>query len=121
MGTSRTSNKDILDAILGLTAAITQNHSAPAIITEPREGINVPALEQDVPAPDTDEIKVSEEYLANRKVAAQAHANKVSGTVVLYARRNLKGEIKLAFAQQGRFDTLKDNGLLGPVASYNPE
>lgn len=115
MGTSRTSNKDILDAILGLTAAITQNHSAPVAVAAAPV-----AAEPVADAPDG-EIKVSKEYLANRKVAAQAHANKVSGTVVLYARRNLKGETKLAFAQQGRFDTLKDNGLIGPVASYNPE
>ena len=116
MGTSRTSNKDILDAILGLTAAITsQNTSAPAVAPT----VDTPAHE--VPARDNGEIEVKKDYLDNRKAAAQAHANKVSGTVVLYARRNLSGECKLAFAQKARFDTLKDRGLIGPVESYNPE
>jgi len=115
MGASRTSNKDILDAILGLTEVIKAQYiSAP---------VAAPAVQNAAPVPSTDvgEIKVSKEYLGNRKSAAQAHANKVSGTVVLYARRNLQGETKLAFAQQGRFDTLKDRGLIGPVATYNPE
>lgn len=107
---NRVSNKQILDAILGLTEAIKgQNVQPTAVVAEP----TVPSE----PSP----IKVTKEYLANRKVAAQAHANKVGGTVVLYARKNLRGETKLAFAQEGRFATLKDKGLIGPVAAFNPE
>jgi|10_taG_2_1085330.scaffolds.fasta_scaffold191087_2 hypothetical protein len=111
MTNSRVSNKQILDAILGLTEAIRGQNavtSAPVIDTP------------EVPS-EPSQIKVSKEYLGNRKVAAQAHANKVGGTVVLYARRNLSGETKLAFAQESRFTTLKDRGLIGPVATYQPK
>jgi hypothetical protein len=110
---TRVSNKQILDAILGLTQAITATHvAAPA----------APAAVPVAPAApvDTSGIKVGADYMANRKVAAQAHANTTGGEVVLYARRNLRGETKLAFAVAGRFATLKDRGLIGPVASYQP-
>lgn len=111
MSNSRVSNKQILDAILGLTEAIKgQQVAAPAPVVDAPEVPSEPA-----------QIKVSKEYLGNRKVAAQAHANKVGGTVVLYARRNLRGETKLAFAQESRFTTLKDKGLIGAVATYQPE
>ena len=113
MSNSRVSNKQLLDAILGLTEAIkAQNTSPVAEATAPVVATEV--------ATDTPAIKVSKQYLSNRQVAAQDHANKVGGTVVLYARQNLRGEHKLAFAQQSRFDTLKDKGLIGPVAVYNP-
>ena len=109
--TKRVSNEQILQAILGLTEAIKAQVAAPAPVVE------TPEVSQE----STQIPKVDEDYLANRKVAAQAHANKVGGTVVLYARRNLRGETKLAFAQEGRFTTLRDKGLIGAVATYQPE
>ena len=115
MSNSRVSNKQILDAILGLTEAIKATHVAPAPVAAPV----ITAEPQAVPANQT--LKVSKDYLGNRKVAAQAHANKTGGTVVLYARRNLRGETKLAFAQEDRYSTLKDRGLIGPVEVYQPE
>jgi hypothetical protein len=116
MGASRTSNKDILDAILGLTEAIkAQNVASPVAAPAPAVAAEAPQGDNGT------EINVSKEYLENRKQAAQAHANKVNGTIVLYARRNLQQETKLAFAQQGRYDTLRDKGLIGPVAVFQPE
>lgn len=113
MSNSRVSNKQILDAILGLTEAIKGQNVAPAT--------PAPAVEvQKVPS-ESANISVDKSYLANREEAAQAHANKVGGTVVLYARRNLRGDTKLAFAQESRFTTLKDRGLVGPVAKFQPE
>jgi hypothetical protein len=117
MSNSRISNKQILDAILGLTEAIKSTHVAPAPVAAP---VEQPTAVSGTPMTDTP-IKVTKEYLGNRKDAAQAHANKTGGTVVLYARRNLRGETKLAFAQEGRYTTLKDRGLIGPVATYQPE
>jgi len=114
MSDSRVSNKQILDAILGLTEAIKgQPVQSPTV-----EPVAVAAT----PVPSEPQaIKVTKDYLGNREIAAQAHANKVGGAVVLYARKNLRGETKLAFAQEGRFATLKDKGLIGPVATFNPE
>ena len=114
MADSRVSNKQLLEAINGI---------APAIAEALRNAGTAPATpEVTTAAPSNDgEVKVNPDYLANRKVAAQAHANKTGGEVVLYARRNLQGQTKLAFAQRGRYDTLKDRGLIGPVASYHPE
>ena len=115
MSNSRVSNKQILDAILGLTEAIKAQVPAQAPATP------VVATEKQPTAESTTEIEVGADYLANRKVAAQEHATAKGCEVVLYARRNLKGETKLAYALASRYDTLKDRGLIGPVATYQPE
>ena len=119
MGASRTSQKDILNAIQAQTDTIAALAEAIAVLYTPAPAAPVAATA--APAEHNGEIEVNKDYLANRKVAAQEHANKVSAEVVLYARRNLRNETKLAFAQRGRFDTLRDKGLIGPVATFQPE
>ena len=120
--TNRVSNKQILEAIAGQTEAITAlvgalsaQVQAPAAPSEPTTLTNV--------AQDNTGIKVSKSYLANRKVAAQAHANKVGGAIVLYARQNLAGRTVLAYAQAARHLDIKskDKGYLGEIATYQPE
>lgn len=118
--TNRVSNKQILEAIAGQTEALN------ALVTTLSAGIQAPAKAPSVtsePTPvETDSpIKVSKSYLANRKVAAQAHANKVGGEIVLYARRNMAGRTVLAYAQRNRHDSLRDKGYLGKVATFQPE
>ena len=116
--TNRVSNKQILEAIAGQTEAIT------ALVGALSAGIQAPAP-ADKPEPtavETDSpIKVKPSYLANRKEAAQAHANKVGGEIVLYARRNMAGRTVLAYAQRSRHDNLRDKGYLGKVATFQPE
>ncbi len=116
MGASRVSNKDILDAINGIGPSIVEALRDVALA-------QAPATVQAASVPETGKpsINVSKEYLANRKVAAQAHANKVGTEVVLYARTNLQNETKLAFAIADRYAVLKDRGLIGEVKRYSPE
>ena len=113
MSNSRVSNKQILDAILGLTEVMAAQVATP----KPEVQAEVKAE----PVADETTIEVDGTYLANRKVAAQEHATAKGQNVTLYARRNLKGETKLAYALTERYATLKDRGLIGPVAEYSPE
>ena len=119
--TNRVSNKQILEAIAGQTEALN------ALVGALSAGIQAPAPTPSVkpeptPVVETDSpIKVSKSYLANRKEAAQAHANKVGGEIVLYARRNMAGRTVLAYAQRNRHDSLRDKGYLGKVATFQPE
>ena len=100
MGTQRASNKDILDAINALTQAITSTYVKPA-----------PVVEQ---APDTD-VQVPESYLnlMSGKVEAACKADGLDR--ILYARRNLHGETKLAYCMASRWTGLKDRGLIGAI------
>jgi len=119
MGASRTSNKDILEAILAqneaintLASAIAGNHAtAPAVTPEP---VVTTEPERDIPST----LKVKPDYLSNRKVAAQDHANAKGENVVLYGRVNGKGEHKLAYCLKSRFASLRDKGLIGPVEEF---
>jgi hypothetical protein len=117
--TNRVSNKQILEAIAGQTDAIN------ALVGALTQTVAAPAPTPVVSDTETDapKFKVSKSYLANRKVAAQAHANKVGGEIVLYARQNLAGRVVLAYAQATRHAdvSIKDKGYLGKVDSFQPE
>jgi hypothetical protein len=114
MGTQRASNKDILDAIQALTAAITAQVVAPAPVTQPVA--EAPAVGQFT----TDTVKVDAAYKQHMMAKIQPFADKHGEDVVLYARRNNRGETKLAYAVKSKFSVLKDRGLLGAVAIVNP-
>lgn len=120
--TNRVSNKQILEAIAGQTEALN------ALVGALSAGIQAPApaptpgvTTEPTPVETDSPIKVSKAYLANRKAAAQAHANKVGGEIVLYARKNMAGRTVLAYAQRSRHDSLRDKGYLGKVDTFQPE
>lgn len=122
----RTSNKEILNAIEGQTASIDK------LVTALTAG----AMGKEVPAPssatdtivtpvtegedDNGLIEVAEAYLAKMTEKAANHATSKGCEVVLYARKNQRGETKLAYALRERFDTLTDKGLIGPVGTFQP-
>ena len=99
MGASRTSNKDVLNAIEAMGTSI------------------VDAL-QSLAAPP----KVDEAYLAHMNLKAAAHATKQNAEVVLYSRRNKSNQTKLAYALRSRFeDTIKAQpSCLGVIGTYKP-
>lgn len=109
MGTQRTSNKEILEAINALTAAITAAHTAapaqvapaPEVKAEREAAVNVPAT-----------------YMTHMQDKASAWAKQKGENVVLYARRNSNDETKLAYALKSRFLRLKDKGFIGAIAEY---
>ena len=116
MGTSRTSNKDVLEALnAGFDRLITAL-SADAIAAP-----SVPAAANvAAPAVGETEVAVDEAYLAHMTAKAADHATNKGSTVVLYARRNKAGETKLAYALKERFDTvvIKQPSCLGPMGSF---
>lgn len=117
MGASRVSQKDVLDAIENQTASIDKLVTAltAGAIAPAAPSVAQPITEGDAPA-----IEVSEGYLARMTEKAANHATSKGCEVVLYARKNQRGETKLAYALRERFDTLTDKGLIGPVGSFQP-
>ena len=120
MGTQRASNKDILEAINALTQAITATHVAPAPVVAAPAAVLPMSQERNKPAPvveqaaDTD-VQVPESYL-NLMTGKVQDACKADGLDrILYARRNLHGETKLAYCMASRWTGLKDRGLIGAI------
>ena len=124
MGASRTSNKDILDAILAQNTALTQLANAitgqqaqtqaqVTPVVEPN-----PEPEQDTPA---NSVNVPAGYHKRVLAKVQAKCNEDGEARIMYARHNLAGETKLAYCLASRWGKLKDNGLIGPVGHVTPE
>lgn len=122
MGANRTSNKDILAAIEAQTDAITKLVGAISGSVTPREERKAEApkvAETDTAKPA--DVKVPASYLEHQKVKAQEHANNKGERVILYGRVNLSGETKLAYCLASRWSSLRDNGLIGAVDSFDPK
>jgi len=108
MGASRTSNKDIadrLDTLIDLMTAQASQAAVAAPAATPTEGSS---------------IDVDPEYLAHMTAKAADHATAKGEDVVLYARRNKAGTLKLAYALRARFDTVvaKQPSCIGPVEEF---
>lgn len=119
MGTARTSNKDILEALDNgfdrLITALTANAvTAPVAASD-----NIPVL---VPEDDTPTVEVDPEYLSHMNGKAQAHATDKGIETVLYARVNKANQTKLAYALRERYDTVvaKQPSCKGAVATFQP-
>ena len=111
---TRVSNKQILDALNDLPSQI-----AAALATVSVQAAPV-AQSTTVAAPTTDTIKVDAAYKQHMLEKIQPFADKHGEDVVLYARRNVRGETKLAYAVKSKFTVLKDRGFLGAIAIVNP-
>lgn len=123
MGSQRTSNKDILAAIEAQTAAI--GNLASAIAGQAQVQAEPPVLTDVVtpePEPVTnDTVKVPTQYRTHVMGKVQAKCNADGEDRILYARRNLSNEVKLAYCLASRWTTLKDRGLIGAIAHVKPE
>lgn len=118
MGTQRTSQKDVLEAVQAQTAsidALVAALSRDAIATT--ETQSPVAVSNDIAET---EVSVDAAYLEHMTAKAADHATNKGETVILYARRNKAGETKLAYALQERFDTVvaKQPSCLGPMGSF---
>lgn len=116
MGDKRTSMKDVLNAVEtqtqsidALVTALTANAIAPAAIAAPV-----------VDGGEAPKVEVAEGYMAKMTEKAANHATTKGSEVVLYARKNQRGETKLAYALRDRFDSLNDKGLIGAVGTFQP-
>ena len=115
----RTSNKAILEAILGLTEAITKQGAHPAVpvLTDRVEATPVaPKVENT----DAANITVPQGYMDKMSEKAQGHATKKGEDVILYARRNGAGETKLAYCLASGFANKRDRGLIGAIKTFAP-
>jgi hypothetical protein len=110
MGAQRTSNKDIaekLDTLISILTAQAQAQT-PAVVTEPEPVKEAPKAESNghsVPAT----------YMARMESKVQDAVNQDGEARVIYLRRNLKGETKIAYCLKARWPNLRDNGLIGAV------
>jgi len=116
---TRTSNKQILDAITDLASAIRDNMAAQAapvvapVATAPTATLNTAKQEG--------AVKVDAAYLSHVSGGkALDYANKLGEQVVIYARRNKLGETKLAYCAASKWTGLKDNANLGAVQIVEP-
>ena len=114
--TERTSNKQLLDAIEGLPAAI-----ATAIAG----GSATPSVAPVATAPSTppsggEDIKMDKAYRAHMDLKVQAFATDKGEQTVMYIRKNVRGEHKIAYCLASKWTGLKDRGLVGAVATFDP-
>jgi hypothetical protein len=120
MGDSRTSNKDILNAVEAQTAAIDKLVNvltATAVAAPQPKAESVPTSE-----PKATSVDVDAAYMAHMTAKAADHATAKGSEVVLYARRNRQGQVKLAYALKERYDSQieRQPSCIGPVGSFKP-
>lgn len=120
MGTQRTSNKDVLNSINGLSdqmatliGLLSAQAQAPAQVATP---VTEPARNVEAPT-----VKVPADYHKHQVAKAAEHAKRQGQDVVVYTRRNGKGELKIAYCLASRFATLRDNGLIGAIDYVNAD
>ena len=118
MGAQRTSMKDVLAAIEAQNATLNALVSAiagqaqaptPTVVTEP-----APVVKAE-PAQEADNYKVPAAYMERMESKVEDAVATDGLPRVIYLRRNLKGETKIAYCLKSRWPTLRDNGLLGAV------
>ncbi len=122
MGSQRTSQKDVLNAIEAQTAsidALVNALTAKEIAAPSNEGDTEGAVSTAAIA--ETEVPVDAAYLSHMTAKAADHATAKGQTVILYARRNKAGETKLAYALQERYDSVvsKQPSCIGPMGSFN--
>lgn len=116
MGTQRTSNKDIADKLDTLITILTANAQAQAPVIEP-VAVSEPVVAQAPTEAGMPKIEAKYEAHMSKKVAALTA--KDGEPRVLYVRKNLHGETKLAYCLHSRWKSLKDNGLIGAIKMFN--
>ncbi len=118
MTATRTSNKQILDAIERLTDTI-----ANAMVPQPQNQVSATPNEAPpmVEPNTTSEITVDKSYLSHVEDKVATKCNDDGETRVLYARRNQRGETKLAYCLASRFPALKDRGMIGAIKTVAPK
>ena len=114
MGTSRISNRDVLDAIQNQTETLSQLIAVLTATAQPKaEPVAQPKVETGLPgakqpkAAEGNTFGVEPKYLAVMTEKAKSYALAKGVTVILYSRRNGKGEVKLAFSQPDRYETIR--------------
>lgn len=119
MGNSRTSNRDVLEAVNELTGTVATLVAAMAA----NQGTAVPSAPTIVEAK-SDEITLPKDYLAKMEPRFQAFANKIGETVVSFAYLKSNGRKGLWSVPKSKLpEEAKRRGdnYLGAVAEYQPK
>lgn len=114
--TGRVSNKQILEALNDLPAAMAaamQGTQATPVAETP-----TPADES---AGNDTTINVDAGYLSHVTAKLQDRANTDGNTYVLYARVNKANETKLAYCLGSKWSSLTDRRIVGAVKTIAPE
>lgn len=126
MGSQRTSQKDVLNAIEALTAAITSSmQTAPVAVpvaaptAAPVVNPAILPMSQAKPAPVVEAkpevVEIDKGYRAIMQKKALAYGQAHGEKTVLYTRHNQRGEVKLAYCLASKWTGLKDKGLIGAI------
>ena len=120
MGTQRTSNKDIaekLDTLISILTSQAAQVQTPAVNAEPDTVVKAGPLpmahERKAPASETTTPEVDQKYMAHMTAKVQGLYDTDGQARVIYLRRNLNGEVKIAYCLKDRWLNLRDNGLIG--------
>lgn len=109
---TRVSNEQVLSAIGDLSANIA------TLVAAMSGTVAAPVVE--TPKADNGSVEIDKGYKAHVLKKVQVKADQDKMAYILYARRNQKGETKLAYAKKDKFLSLKDRGLIGAVQEVTP-
>ena len=120
MGTQRTSNKDIADKLDVLITLLTNQAQAATVKASPQIAAAIPASQPKAADTGT-EPSFEPKYVARMQQVVSDAVKRDGKSRVLYARRNLNNEFKLAYAlKQDWIDgTVKDRQKLGVVEVFD--
>lgn len=129
MTVSRTSIKDVMAAIEAASEKQTTSiDKLIAVMTAsamtgaaPQMSETLPVLDNAVPETPP-KVEVDAAYLTHQQGKAQLHATDKGEDVVVYARRNGRGETKVAYALLSRFQFTieKQPSCLGAISQHSP-
>lgn len=106
MASTRVSNKQVLEAIQQLTAVIAGNMTPQA---------NQAPVVNTTPETSEPNIQVDKGYLAHMTTKVAEYAADKGEDAILYARKNLRGETKLAYCTASKWTELKDRRVIGAI------
>lgn len=119
MGNSRTSNRDVLEAVNELTGTVATLVAAMAA----NQGTTAPKGPKVVEA-NSDEITIKADYMAKMEPRFQAFANKIGEPVVSFAYRKSNGRTGLWSVPKTKLSSeakRRGDNYLGAVTEYQPK
>ena len=111
---NRVSNEQILTALTDLPGAIAKA-MAGNVAASPKEN------EVKGSGDDPETVNVDGAYLSHVTSKLQSRANSDGNTYVLYARKNVAGQTKLAYCLGSKWTALTDKRIIGAVKTVAPE
>ena len=109
----RTSNKMIADKLDKLIDILTANAMPSTPVEVPT--LELPGSTHDPEVTSEQTLNIDENYVAHMELKVQAYALDKGEDAILYARKNVRGETKLAYCLASKWAGLKDKRILGAI------